>query len=121
MVGLCSVADPGPGVFYPRDPVFFPDLGSRIFLTKTKTLLLKALEARKKVPVSLHPTFHVESGIRYEKMFRSGIKHPGSATLGFLSLWHTVPHERQSEARCRPDFTSKKMAKGEYKGGGHCR
>jgi hypothetical protein len=41
--------------------------GSRIFLTMTKTLLLKAKEARKKV--SLHSTFHVGSGIRNENVW----------------------------------------------------
>jgi hypothetical protein len=65
-------------------------------LTLTKTLILKAyLYLRNKeyipVPVSLHSTFHVGSGMK--KMFRSGIrhkkivgsgsgiKHSGSATL----------------------------------------
>jgi hypothetical protein len=63
-----------------RDPVLFYVLdpgsgmnfsGSRILstMTKTKSLLLKAYEARKKV--SLNSTFHVGSGIRDEKMFGS--------------------------------------------------
>jgi hypothetical protein len=83
-----------PVLFYPLDPtsgsgmnffrirdelfpdpgwIFFPDPESQIFFTlnKTKTLLLKAWEASKKI--SLHSTFHVRSRIRdKKKMFGSG-------------------------------------------------
>jgi hypothetical protein len=47
---FCSVSDPGSGAFLPPGSGmnFFPDLGSRIFFTKIKILLLKAKEARKK-------------------------------------------------------------------------
>jgi hypothetical protein len=62
-------------LFYPLDPGLIFS-GSRIFLTITKSLLIKAYEARKKF------AFHVSCRIWDEKFFGSGsgIKHPGSGT-----------------------------------------
>jgi hypothetical protein len=77
---------------------FFPDLGSRIFLTLTKTTLRLRLyfapeSIRSKKKVSLHSTFHVGSrlkkcldpdpgsGMRKWSDPESWMKHPGSAIL----------------------------------------
>jgi hypothetical protein len=86
---------------------FFPDPGSFLLLLRLK---LCSWQHKKQETLSVHSTFHVESGIwdenmfgsgiRDENMVGSGIKHPKSATVCVCSGTWCLSRPRWSWDGC---------------------
>jgi hypothetical protein len=87
--------DPGSGPFF--DDIFLQYLQNPCYVYLYNTGLLftlthKTINCMKKLCLLLLPLFYIGlgSGIRDEQILGSGsgIKHPGSATLGLPWFWH---------------------------------